>query len=313
MAATSLQDVIIPEVFADYVVTKTAELSKFYEAGVATSDPVIAAKAAGGGDFVNLPYFNDLTGDDEVVGDTTDLTLNALTASSDVAVKCFRGKAWSSVDLVAQLAGANPIQALGNRVAAYWARKEQASMIATLTGCFAGPLAATHVLDISTETGDAAKISASVVLDAKNLLGDNAEYLSAIVMHSAIYTALQKQQLIVFTPPSAAQVSFPTYLGYRVIIDDMVPADTGVYTSYLLAAGALVHQEIPQPNAIETQRIATKGQDILVSRSAYITHLRGCKWALTTGNPANAVLADHASWTKVYADKQIRAIALVTK
>lgn len=313
MAATALSDVIIPEIFAEYVVAKTAELSKFYEAGVATSDPIIAARASGGGYFVNLPFFNDLTGDEESIGDTTDLALNAITAADDIAVKIFRGKAWSSVDLVAQLAGANPLQALGNRVAAYWARKEQASMIATLTGCFAGPLATTHVLDISAEVGAAANITASAVLDAKNLLGDNAEYLTAIVMHSAVYTSLQKQQLIVFTPPSQAAVSFPTYLGYRVIVDDMVPADTGVYTTYLLAQGALVHQEIPQPNAIETQRIATKGQDILVSRSAYITHLRGVKWALTSGNPANSVLADHESWAKVYADKQIRAVALISK
>ncbi|MEO1772986.1 hypothetical protein [Candidatus Enterococcus ferrettii] len=80
-------------------------------------------------------------------------------------------------------------------------------------------------------------------MDAKQLLGDSADRLSMIVMHSAVYTALQKQNLIAFIPNARGEVNIPTYLGYQVVIDDGVPASgTGaskVYTSYLFASGAI--------------------------------------------------------------------------
>ena len=313
MAATSLNDVIIPQVYSDYVVEKTAELSAFYQSGVAVADPVIAAKANGGGNFVNLPFFNDWSGNDETITDTTDLPLNAVTAGDDVAVKIFRGNALANVDIVTLLAGANPLQAVGNLAASYWARKEQAAMISVLQGAFTGPLASSHVLDITGLSGTANKLSAGAVLDAKQLLGDNADYLSAIVMHSAKFTDLQKQQLITFVTPAGAPVGFNTYLGYRVIVDDMMPVSSGNYTSYILAQGAVVHQELTVPNPIEQQRLGTQSKDILITRSGFITHLRGVKWNNTTSNPTNAQLADGTHWTQVYQNKQIRAVALISK
>ena len=173
MAATALTDVIIPQVYSDYVVAKTAELSAFYQAGIAQPDAQIAALAAGGGAFINLPFFNDWAGNDEPITDTLDLTINAASAGDDVAVKIVRGNALGSVDIVAMLAGANPIQALANRAAAFWARKEQAAMISVLEGAFTGPLATTHVADISSGTGAAAKLSGAAVLDGKAEANNN--------------------------------------------------------------------------------------------------------------------------------------------
>jgi hypothetical protein len=323
MAATALSDIIVPEVFSDYVTVRTAELSALYQSGVASSDPVIAARAAGGGGLVNLPYFNDLTGDDEVASDTGELTLNAITASDDVAVKLFRAKAWSSTDLVRQLAGADPIQSLANRVADYWNRKHQKALFSTLTGVFTGPLASTHVLDVSDYTTGSA-LSANVILDGKQLLGDSGESIVAVAVHSAKYTQLQKENLVQYLPVSDINIKFPFYLGYRVIIDDGCPAVTAFqsgtsgptytkYTSYLFAEGAVADVECPQPNAIELARYATKNQDVLISRSSYIMHARGVKWNSTDLNPSNADLATGSKWTQVYENKQIRIVAVVTK
>ncbi|HEL8745379.1 TPA: coat protein, partial [Listeria monocytogenes] len=67
-------------------------------------------------------------------------------------------------------------------------------------------------------------ISGNLVLDAKQLLGDSSDRLSLMVMHSAVYTALQKQNLIAFIPNARGEVNIPTYLGYRVVVDDGVPS-----------------------------------------------------------------------------------------
>jgi hypothetical protein len=327
MTQTVLSDIIVPEVFADYVTVKTAELSALYQSGVAVSDPVIAARAAGGGAFVNLPFFNDLTGDDQVMSDAGEMDINAITALDDVAVKCFRENAWGSTDLVRSLAGADPIQSLANRVADYWARKEQKALINTLEGVFATALASTHVLNLGATSGGSI-LTADVVLDAKQKLGDSGSSIVAIAMHSVTFTGLQKANLIATIPASQGNVGFSTYLGYRVIIDDACPvvsipddpahaldADPhhNTYASYLFAAGAVAHVEVAQPNAIEFARYATKNQDVMISRSAYISHVRGVKWNVTTVNPTNAQLATGSNWAKVYADKQIRVVKVITK
>ena len=82
-----------------------------------------------------------------------------------------------------------------NRIGAYWLREDQKALIATLNGIFAtgtgsekGALEETHVSDQSkASTG----IDAAMVLDAKQLLGDSADQVTAIAMHSAVYTKLQ--------------------------------------------------------------------------------------------------------------------------
>jgi hypothetical protein len=103
MAETRLADVIVPEVFNPYVVQKSVQLNAFYQSGIMSdmsavpsingqmmgADPGID----GGGTTVNMPFFNDLDGDDEVIDDTANLTVNKITTGKDVAVKLLRASA----------------------------------------------------------------------------------------------------------------------------------------------------------------------------------------------------------------------------
>lgn len=309
MAATKLSDIIVPEVFSDYVVQATTERSALIQSGIAATDPVIQANANGGGAHVNLPYFSDLTGDAEVISDTGSLSLNPITAEADIAVKLIRGKAFAGNDLVTVFAGADPLQAVANRVADYWARQEQKALIATLSGVFAGALASTHVLDISATEA----LTSDAILDGKQLLGDAGGALVAIAMHSAKYTALQKANLIATVRDAEGNIQFSTYLGYRVIVDDGLPVDGGVYDSYLFGAGAVAYADVAVPNAIEFDRNSLAGQDVMITRKGWIGHLRGVKWAVSDANPANAALATAAKWAQAYENKAIRAVLLRTK
>lgn len=309
MPSTKISDIIVPEVFTDYLNQRTNELSALRQSGVVSSDPVIQARVNGGGQFVNLPFFNDLTGDDEVLVDSAPLTVNAITAGQDVAVKLFRGKAWGANDLAGWMAGSDPMQAIADRVADYWVRKEQAVLISSLTGVFATALAASHVLDV---TLAATPLNGDVILDGKQLLGDAAGKLTAIAMHSAKYTALQKQNLIDYMRDEDANTEYATYMGFRVVVDDACPVAAGNYTSYLFGAGAVANADMAIDNAVETDRDILAGEDVLVSRRAFIMHPRGIAYG-GAANPANATLATGANWTKVYEDKSLRIVKLLTK
>jgi hypothetical protein len=132
MAKTLISDVIVPAIFNPYVIQRTAELSALVQSGIIVHNPELDRLASAGGKLINMPYWNDLTGDDEILSDSAALTPQKITASQDIAALLMRGKAWSSNDLAKALSGDDPMRAIGNLVAAFWARMRQKNLVATL-------------------------------------------------------------------------------------------------------------------------------------------------------------------------------------
>jgi len=310
----ALSDVIVPAVFADYVIEKTVERNAFIQSGVMTFDPMLSADVNGGGDMVNVPFFKNLSGDDEVAGDDgVPLTPTTIPTDTDVAVKVMRGKAFDSTDLAAELSGVDPLGAIVDKVADYWNGRQQVSLFSTLDGVFGTALSSSHTLDVSALTGGAELISSTNVLNAKQLLGDASGDLVVIAMHSAKYTELQIADLIQYVKDSNNNVMFSTYLGYRVVVDDGLAPVAGNYPTYLMATGAVAYADVKRKVPVETDRDSLAGVDVLVNRKGWVQHIRGVKWSATTGRPTNTLLADATKWSKVYDDKNIRIVKLITK
>lgn len=319
--ATKIADVIVPEVFNPYVVQRTMELSAIFQSGIAQRTPEFDRLASVGAKTVQMPFWGDLTGDDEVLDDQNALTPGKIQASKDEAVILRRGRAWGANDLAANLAGDDPMRAIGDLVAAYWARRYQATLIATLEGVFSAPTMADNIHDISGESGDDAIITAHSIVDAAQKLGDAKDQLTAIVMHSATEAELKKRDLIEYIPASTNGTDrIPTFLGKRVIVDDGTPVDTenGVYTTYLFGPGAVAYGEGNPVGFVptETDRDSLAGEDYLINRRTFILHPRGVRFtsASVAGvSPSNTELADGDNWTRVYEPKAIRIVKFVHK
>lgn len=317
MAATKLADMIVPEVFTPYVIRRTAELSNLVQSGIIASNPILDQLITGGGTTIQMPVFNDLSGDDEVMGETA-ATVGGITTSKDVAAVLYRIKAWGATELAACLSGADPMKAIGDLVAQYWVRREQKTLINLLEGAFGAANMSGLVSDITSATDTA--ISANAVLDAKQLMGDAADNLTAIAMHSATFTKLQKDNVIAFIPAAESKISIPTYLGYRVIVDDGLPVNTTgatkKYTTYLFAQGAIGRGEGTPANLtpVETDRDSLASTDILINRRAFVLHPQGMKWqaaSIAGATPSNAELATGANWTRVADVKKMGIVKLV--
>lgn len=312
MAVTKIADVIVPEVFTPYVIEKTAEKSRILQSGIAVANPKLNELVTAGGLTMNMPFWQDLTGDDEVLSDQTPLTPGKIGADKDIAALLLRGKAWGANELAGALAGDDPMAAIGDRVSDYWARQEQKILVAVLKGAFASEDMKDHVLDRSTVS-----IGGDVVLDGKQLLGDSAESLQAIMMHSAVYTELQKQNLIEFVPASDGKVMIPKYLTYDVIVDDGMPKDGDVYTTYLFARGSIGRGEGTPVSMTptETDRDSLAGEDYLINRRALVMHPMGIKWIgeAEGTTPSNAELATGTNWKRVYESKNIGMVAIKHK
>jgi len=326
MSVTRVSDIIIPEVFNPYVVVKTMEKSNLFRSGVIAEEKRI--EVPNGGTIVKMPFFNDLDGDPEAIQSDFALTPAKIGTGQDQARVFEFGKAWSSEDLAAELAGADPMIAVGDLVVDYWLRQNQKILKKVLDGVFADNLANDSgdlIHDVSIEEGNSATddnlIGSEHILDTVQLLGDAKDKFVAIAMHSKCHTRLQKQDLIDFRPDSQANLGWGAYLGkYSIIVDDGLPVVAGdtngyKYGSYIFAAGAIGYREGSPKTPSETDRNSLKGEDILIHRKKFIMHPRGIKWTETTvanEMPTLAEIAPPANWDRVYEKKQIRIVKLIT-
>ena len=178
MASTLRSDVIIPEIFTPYVLEATTQRDAFLASGVVQPMEQLNA-SEGGGDFVQVPHWKaNLTGDFEILTDSTSLTPGKITSDKQVAAVLHRGRAFESRDLAALAAGSDPMAAIGNKIADYIANQRQKDLISCLKGVFGSLNANTSSsaffdLSIDSESGDTpTALSPRHVAEARAILGD---------------------------------------------------------------------------------------------------------------------------------------------
>lgn len=327
MAAIRLTDIQINTAFLQYVIAKTATLSALIKSGIVGVDAAVAAavQAAGfGGKLVNLPFWNDIAGDDEVLSDdpAAPLTAGGITSGQDVAVVLRRGRLFASSDLNAEIAGSDPMKVVGDLIAEYWARRKQAAVFSTLKGIFASNLAANAgdlILDISGETGDDGVLGKDTLLYAAQLLGDAKSNLAAVAMHSQAETMLNTiGGTGSLYKPAETPAQLPSYNGRPIVVDDSCDYDaaTGKATIYMFGAGAVAVNDAPVKTPFEVQRSIATSSDQMATRAGFIAHVRGFKFnasTVTGATPSNANLELAANWTRVYEKKQVRVVKVVAR
>ena len=136
MAITKISDVIVPELFNPYVINRTMELSEFFKSGIVVNSPEFDVLASEAARTHNMPFFEDLQGESEAILEDVKMTAKKIGSNEDVSTTIFRQNMWGATNLSAALAGADPMKAIGDLVASYWARDMQKELIAILTGVF---------------------------------------------------------------------------------------------------------------------------------------------------------------------------------
>lgn len=319
MAITSIAQMqIVPQKFTEYTLQRTTEKSMLVKSGITTNDSRLSQLINGtpkGGNLIQMPHFNALTGEDEVFGEDA-MTPDQITTGSEWATVLVRQKAWGDTDLSKVFGGADPMAAIADLVADWWNIREQAIMKSILSGLFAanGALKG-HIKDISGDASDNV-ISVDATLDAKQLMGDAYDKLGVVFMHSATYTRLQKNQQITTEYDSDLKVKIDYYLGYQVIVDDGMPVNEGVYDTYFVGKGAFAREDgMPQGLVgYETDRDSLASQNILINRRALVLHPLGVSWNSTAqlekNYASNTELATAGNWTLSADHKNVPIVCL---
>jgi hypothetical protein len=328
--ATLRSDIIIPEVFTPYVIEQTTQRDAFLASGVV--QPLAELNATEGGDFINVPFWKaNLSGDFEVLTDSTSLIPGKIQADKQVGVILHRGRAFESRDLAALAAGADPMAAIGAKIADYIANQRQKDLLSCLAGVFGAveDTAGAAFIDLTIDgatTDTPTTLSPRHVAEAKSLLGDQGDKLTAIAMHSKVYYDLVERKAIDYVATTDARgstttqsggslvaayggsVEVPVYCGLRVIVsDDVQTVGSGAtteYATYFFTQGAIASGE-QMAMQTETDRDILAKSDAMSIDLHYVYHPVGAKWGVTTTNPTRTQLATVGNWSKVYETKNL--------
>ena len=334
--ATLRSDVIVPEVFTAYVDEAVTTRSAFINSGVI--QPLDILNATEGGDYVQVPSWTaNLSGDAEVLSDSSSLTPGKIGAEKQICPVLHRGRAWEVRTLSALAAGDDPMAAIGRKVAEYISHQQQKDIFAILKGVF-GPLTsnttgALKALAIDSNA-TAGVLSPGKVAEARAALGDQGEKLSVIAMHSKVYYDLVERRAIEYVTASEARqtadsampdafggnlanaygnVEVPTYMGLRVIVSDDVNNDGTNYASYLFTPGAMA-------SGTQSGLVTETDRDILALSDAMSVHWHnlyhplGMSYKSGTGgaNPSRTTLETASNWEQIYETKNLGIVSIVS-
>jgi hypothetical protein len=328
MATVQLSNVIDVKVFQDLDAVNSPEKTVFYESGIVVRNSLLDGLATQAGRVAELPFWNDID-PTSVPNLSTDNPANVaspdnVVQGSQICRKAFLNKGWSASDLASEVAmGARAMEHIRARVDNYWTRQFQRRVISTAKGLLADNVAANSGdmrINIAAEaTGSvtaATKFNRDAFVESVYTMGDSADGLKVMAVHSATMALMVKNDDIVYIPDSKGELSIPTYLGVRVVVDDSMPVRAGttsgfVYTSMIFGAGAFGYGDGVPLNPVEVERQAAQGNgagiETLWTRKTWILHPFGYK---DTGTPSAtsyslAELEAATTWQRVIPRKLV--------
>ena len=277
MATTQLSDIIDVTVFQDLPAVNGPEKTAFFNSGIVTRNGLLDGLASAAGKTAELPFWKDLDGSVEVnysTDDPTDIaTPQKVTQGEQITRKAFVNQGWQVADLASELAmGAKAMDHIRARTDMYFQRQWQRRLIAASNGVLADNVAndsSDMVVDVAAEaTGSqtaSTKFNRDSFTDAVYSMGDMGSELSAMAVHSAVMQQMVKNDDIVYIPDSMGNLTIPTYMGLRVIVDDGITVTAGStsgfkYTSALFGAGAFGYGVGSPDVPVEIEREAAQGE-----------------------------------------------------
>lgn len=335
MATVQLADIIDVKVFQDLPAVNSPEKTAFYQSGIVTRNSLLDGLATAAGKTAELPFWNDI--DPTVAPNLSNDNPASIATAAKVAQgeqtsrKAFLNKGLSATDLASEVAmGPRAMEHIRARTDTYWLRQWQRRLIASTNGILADNIASNSgdmVKSVASESiaGQSAttKFNRDAFTDAVYTMGDAATQLRAIGVHSAVMAQMVKNDDIVYIPDSMGQLTIPTYMGLRVIVDDGHTVTAGTtdgfkYTSVLYGEGAFGYGDGAPINPVAIEREEAQGNgagvETLWTRKTWILHPFGYQ---STGTPAAvsfslAELAAATSWSRVVERKNVPLGFLIT-
>ena len=338
MAGTNLGFPFDAEIF-NYSWKNTPDmvLTTMLQSGAVVEDSEIAGLISNGSNYFTVPFYDVLSGVEDVYNGVNNFTGATLTGGTYSGVVYGRMAKWSAKSFIKDFnSGADPMAQIVAGVANFWIKARQTRLLGILGAIFgiAGDADfALHTTKLATATAsatDANRIGATSVNDAiVKANGDHADGYSLAIMHSVVANRLANLQLLEFskyTDASGITRALPigTINGMSVIVNDGVPVASSAtasgekeYTTYILGQGAIRYASAPVdvPSEMDRDPNANGGVDMIYTRIRECLAPAGFSFkgdASTDVGVPDAVLFASASWERKMPAKSIYMTRLIT-
>lgn len=324
---TKISDLYDPLVFAQKTQLAQTRANAFIASGIMVEDPVLRGNFGPQGTTAEINHLNALT-IEEPNYSTDDNTSNAevdkIGNTTQKVRRSDRNKHYSVMHLAQMVGLGDPVDGITNQLGSYWASDNQKRLVNTAIGIKAdnkandsNDMTQTHAnIDAVAAVVDADRISSTVVAQAKNTLGDMQGMITAMAVHSTVFTRLRiLKAALDIHDPETGRLLFTEFDGLRLVVDDdLVTAGTNrsIYTCVLFGRGAVGYTDLPvlKPSSIYDKEESGDGggERRIASRVANAIHPYGFSYVGTPANGRSATYSELATathWDRIIPRKNI--------
>lgn len=319
------------EVFTDMMNESDYWKNEILASGVVSKDASIMNAIGSHGNVATIPIYKPFNiFDDNMAAlnndGTTDNIPVEISGDKQTCMLIQRMKAFKAKDFTAELTGAEPLDHVKKKIQGYYTGVWENELMNIVKAVMGIAELSDHVTDLSVTEGtvaDANKVNASTLIDAEQAaLGDMAGGMGLIVMHSKIYAAYKKLQLVEYDKFTVGdgikkEVLLPHIGGKIPLVTDFYTVDTSVagfpvFNTYLLGEGAFKScDKTNYKNAYTTNYDpeTAAGVDMLYTKQGKVLHPNGVSLAVDNiekESPTFAELGNSANWTLKFNPKNVK-------
>ncbi|MEG1506030.1 MAG: major capsid protein [Bacilli bacterium] len=307
------------------------------ESGAMVEDATIAGMIANGGNYFTIPFYKDLTGEEQNYDGATNIVSTDTEDGVQSGVVYGRDKGFKNTIFVNDFTKADPMSNIIARINKFFGKKKQKRLIA-ITEAILGltstefPEWANHKTNIAVATAVTPTVENKMGLttlrdSATKAVGDNVDIFRLAIMHSKVANDLSQFNVLEYfklndTRGQELDVKVARSGNMFIIVTDEVPAITNVtskqieYTTYLFGLGAILTAKAPveRPSDLVYDAKLNGGTEELITRYRETIHPNGFTFAMTTLpiSPTDEQLGAKENWKLVMNPKNIAIAKIVT-
>lgn len=319
------------EVFTDMMNEGNYWKNEILASGVVQNDPSIMNAIGSQGNVATIPIYKPFNVHDSNMGalnndGLTDNTPVEISGDKQTCMLIQRMKAFKAKDFIAELTGAEPLDHVKAKIQEYYTGVWENELMNIVQAVMGVAALADHVTDLSITTGtigDANKINASTLIDAEQAaLGDMSGGMGLMVMHSKIYAAYKKLQLVEYDKFTVndglkREVLLPHIGGKIPLVTDYYTVDNSVsgypvFKTYLLGEGAFKScDKTNYKNQYTTNYDpeTAAGVDMLYTKQGKVLHPNGLSLVvdnIAKESPTFAELGNKVNWSLKFNPKNVK-------
>lgn len=318
------------EVFTGMMQESDFWSSEILASGIVRQDASIMDAIGAKGNVATIPFYKPLnvfdTGMDALNNDG--MTNNVPVEVSGGKQTCMliqRMKAFKAKDFIHELTGADPLGNVKAKIQNYYTQVWEKELMNIAKAVLGVSALSDHVTDLSASGSTAAaanKISATTLIDAEQAaLGDMAGGLGLLIMHSAIFAAYKKLELVEYDKYTVGgvikqEITLPRIGGKLVKVTDYYTVDNSgtlpVYSTYLFGDGAFLSADktnYDNQYTTDYDPETSAGVDKFYTKQGKVLHPNGLSLAvdqIAKESPTFAELGTTANYSLKFNHKNVR-------